>query len=47
MLNHMTMPVLFAVLIGVLVLVSVAAFFVFRVLGARAQTNATKPTTKH
>lgn len=39
MFNHMTMPVLFAVLIGILAVVSAGVFLTFRIVGERIRST--------
>ncbi len=39
MFNHMTMPVLFAVLIGVLAVISAGVFLAFRIVGERIRST--------
>lgn len=43
MLNHMTMPVLFAVLIAVLAIISAGVFIAFRIIGERVRASDEAP----
>lgn len=39
MFDHMSMPVLFAILIGVLAVLSIGVFLAFRIVGERIRTS--------
>ena len=43
MLNHMTMPVLFAILIGILAVVTIGVFLTLRIVGERAKASDERP----
>lgn len=43
MLNHMTMPVLFAILIGLLAVVTIGVFLTLRIVGERSRASDEPP----
>lgn len=43
MLDHMTMPVLFAILIGVLAVVTIGVFLTLRIVGERSKAGDEAP----
>lgn len=46
MLDHMTMPALFTILVALLAVVSAGLFFVFRIVGERAKSSDEDPTRR-